>query len=95
MKNFLGINWQIRMTHSVGIIQLIASAILPVLVYLGIDWQALTSWNAVGHAIMQVISNPVAIGTILVNMYFSVIDGTSTGLTDSPQARAYHRPNND
>ena len=57
MKNFLGINWKIRMTHSVGIIQLIASAILPVLVYLGIDWQALTSWHAVGHAIMQVISN--------------------------------------
>lgn len=95
MKNFLGINWKIRMTHSVGIIQLIASAILPVLVYLGIDWQALTSWHAVGHAIVQVISNPIAIGTILVNMYFSVIDGTSTGLTDSPQARAYHRPNND
>lgn len=95
MKNFLGINWKVRVTHSVGIIQLIAGAILPVLIYLGIDWQALTTWQSVGHALWQIVVNPIAIVSILANIYFATVDGTSTGLTDSPQARAYRRPNND
>lgn len=95
MKNFLGINWKIRLLNPTGIVQMITAIFLPVLIYLGVDWQTLTSWSAVGHTILEIASNPIALVLIAYNFYNSVVDGTSKGLTDSPQALNYHRPNKD
>jgi phi LC3 family holin len=95
MKNFLGINWKIRTLNPTGVAQMIVAIFLPVLIYLGIDWQTLTSWSAVGKTVLDILSNPIAVVLILINFYNSVIDGTSAGLTDSPQALNYHRPNKD
>lgn len=95
MKNFLGINWKIRTLNPTGVTQMIVAIFLPVLIYLGIDWQTLTSWSTVGKTVLDILSNPIAVVLILINFYNSVIDGTSAGLMDSPQALNYHRPNKD
>lgn len=93
MKNFLGINWKVRFNNPTAIGQLLISIFLPVLIFLGVDWQTLTSWAAVGQAILQIISNPIAVVLILVNFYNATVDGTSTGLADSTQAQRYNKPN--
>ena len=93
--NFLGINWKVRFSNPTAIGQIVVSIFLPVLIYLGIDWQSLTTWASVGHALLDVISNPIAVVLIIVNLYTAMIDGTSTGLSDSAQAMSYNKPNRD
>lgn len=95
MKNFLGINWKVRFNNPTAITQMVVAVFLPVLIYLGIDWQSLTTWASVGHALLDIISNPIAVVLIIVNLYTTMIDGTSTGLSDSAQAMAYNKPNKD
>lgn len=94
MKNFIGINWKVRFNNPTAIAQMIMSIFLPVLIYLGVDWQSLTTWESVGQALIDIISNPIAVVLIIVNLYTAMVDGTTTGLTDSLQARAYEKPNN-
>lgn len=95
MKNFLGINWKVRFNNPTAIAQMVVSVFLPVLIYLGLDWQSLTTWASVGHALLDIISNPIAVVLIIVNLYTAMVDGTSTGLSDSAQALSYNKPNRD
>lgn len=95
MKNFLGINWKVRFNNPTAIAQMVVSIFLPVLIYLGVDWQSLTTWESVGQALIDIISNPIAVVLIIVNLYTTMVDGTSTGLSDSLQAQTYNRPNNE
>lgn len=95
MKNFLGINWKVRFNNPTAIGQMFISIFLPVLIYLGIDWQSLTTWASVGNALLDIIRNPIAIVLILINFYVTMIDGTSTGPSDSAQALSYRKPNKD
>lgn len=90
---FLGLNWKVRFNNPTAIGQMIVSIFLPVLIYLGIDWQSLTTWGSVGSALFDIISNPVAIVLILINFYVTMIDSTSTGASDSAQALSYNKPN--
>lgn len=93
MRNFLGINWHVRFNNPVAIIQLIVGAFMPILVYLGIDWHSLTTWGAVGEALLKFIGNPIAVIGVLVSLYMSAVDGTSAGLSDSLMAQEYKKPN--
>lgn len=95
MKKFLGINWKVRFNNPTAIAQMVVSIFLPVLIYLGIDWQSLTTWASVGHALLDILRNPIAVVLIIVNLYMSMVDGTSTGLSDSAQALSYRKPNKD
>lgn len=90
---FLGLNWKIRFNNPTAIGQMFVSIFLPVLIYLGIDWQNLTTWASVGNALFDIIKNPIAIVLIIVNFYVTMIDGTSTGASDSAQALSYNKPN--
>ena len=92
---FLGMNLKVRFNNPTAIVQMVVAVFLPVLIYLGIDWKSLTTWGSVGHALLDVVSNPVAVVLIIVNLYTAMIDGTSTGLSDSSQALSYNKPNND
>lgn len=92
---FLGINWKVRFNNPTAVVQMIVSIFLPVLIYIGIDWQNLTTWASVGTALLDILKNPIAIALIIVNFYTTMIDGTSTGPSDSTQAMSYEKPNND
>ena len=59
------------------------------LVSIDIDWHTLTTWGALWNAIIDVISNPVAVIAILVGIYTSAIDGTTSGVSDSYMAKEY------
>lgn len=93
--NFLGINWKVRFNNPTAVVQMIVSIFLPVLIYIGIDWQNLTTWASVGTALLDIVKNPIAVVLIIVNLYTAMVDSTSTGLSDSAQALSYNKPNND
>lgn len=86
------INWKVRFKNPQFIIQIIISIFAPILAYAGIKAQDITSWAILLDLIIDAISNPYILVTIIVSLYNSVIDPTTTGLSDSQQALTYSAP---
>lgn len=91
----MGINWKIRLKNPVFYVQLILSVIMPVLAYMGLTLQDLTTWSAVWNVLAQAVSNPYVLGMVIVSVYNAVIDPTTTGITDSRKAMEYFKPNSE
>lgn len=89
------INWKVRVKSPqfwVGLIGVIAS---PVLAYLGLGFEDLTSWKSVGEVFAAFFSNPYLIGTVIMAVLSFVgvlTDPTTKGVGDSQQALEYEKP---
>ena len=79
------INWKVRIKNPMFWVQIVVAIFVPVLGYMGITAQDLTTWQAVGNVILTAFSNP----------YVLLIDPTTTGITDSKTALTYTTPNSD
>lgn len=89
----MGINWKIRFKNPVFYTQLVIAVFAPILAYMGITAQDITTWAALGNVFVQAVSNPYILLTVAVSVYNAVIDPTTTGITDSKRARQYDIPN--
>lgn len=69
----------------VGIVSICITAI-------GIDPQSLTSWEAVGACVVDVLRNPVQLVTVVLAVLAVFIDPTTAGIGDSAQALTYTAP---
>ncbi len=73
----------------------IAIAIVtPILTYMGITAQDITTWAALGTVLLQAVSNPYILLMVAVSVYNAIVDPTSSGITDSARALQYSYPNN-
>ncbi len=90
----MNINWKIRFKNPIFYVQLILSVFTPILAYMGLSLEDLTSWVKVGGVLMSAVQNPYVLGLVAVNVYNSVIDPTTTGISDSAAANEYTSPNN-
>ena len=90
------INWSVRFnTKNKAFLYRVALAIaLPILTYFGINFQDLTSWDAVFGLFGKFVSNPYLVGLTIVNILNIIPDPTTKGLGDSEQALGYHEPRN-
>jgi len=88
------INWKVRFKNPQFIGQLVVSIFVPILAYLGIAAEDLTSWSTLGDVLYQAISNPYVLGLVVVSVYNSVNDPTVSGLSDSRTALTYNKPKN-
>lgn len=86
------INWKVRFTNPQFIAQLIISIFAPILAYLGIAMDDLTTWSAVGNVLLEAVSNPYVLGLVVISVYNSIWDPTVRGWNDSAQALTYKRP---
>lgn len=86
------INWKVRFKNPVFWISIVVAVIAPVLAYLGLNWQDMTTWAALGNLFMQAISNPVILVSILVSVWNAINDPTTKGLCDSLRAQGYECP---
>lgn len=86
-------NWKIRFQNPNYIFRFVAALIIPALASLGIEWQSLTTWGALGNALLQIISNPVVLILMLYNAFNMSPDGTTHGWGDSTRALTYKTPN--
>ncbi|WP_347111417.1 phage holin [Streptococcus salivarius] len=91
------INWSIRFNaKNKAFLYRVALAIaLPILTYFGINFQDLTSWDAVFSLFGKFVSNPYLVGLTIVNILNIIPDPTTKGLSDSERALSYNKPYED
>lgn len=89
------INWKVRFNrkNKTFITRFALAVVVPVLAYLGLKFEDLTSWAAVGKVLVDFVGNPYLIGLALVNALNILPDPTTAGLGDSQRALGYHEPN--
>jgi len=86
------INWKVRFKNPVFLKSIILSAAAPVVTYLGINLEDITTWNTAFEMILRAISNPVVFVSVLVSVFNAVNDPTTSGYSDSFQALSYKTP---
>src|SRR5690625_3149784 len=89
------INWKVRFSNPVFIAQIIMAIFIPILAYMGLTAQDLTTWSKVGKVLYEAISNPYVLLLVIVSVYNSITDPTVAGLSDSKQALQYYKPKKD
>lgn len=85
---FKGINWKVRFNNPyfwIGLIAVILAAV-------GVSPETLTSWGILWEQIKELVSNPFAIGCVIVALIGYINDPTTKGLNDSAQALTYDKP---
>lgn len=86
------INWKVRVKNPVFWVQIAVAVVLPILAHLGLEWQDMTTWAALGGILLDAIKNPVIVVAVLVSVWNAVNDPTTAGLGDSEQALTYDEP---
>ena len=86
------INWKIRFKNPVFIANLALAVLMPILTYLGLSWQDMTTWAALGGVFVDAIKNPVVCVSVAVSVWNAINDPTTSGLSDSKDALTYTIP---
>lgn len=86
------INWTVRLKNPVFWANLAAAILLPILAYMGLSWNDMTSWAALGGVLVDAVQNPVILVSVLVSVWNLINDPTTAGLSDSEQAMTYTMP---
>lgn len=87
------INWKVRIKNPVFWVQIAVAIVLPILAYLGLSWEDMTSWAALGGIFLEAIKNPVILASVIVSVWNAINDPTTKGLADSTRAMTYDKPN--
>lgn len=88
----MNINLKVRLKNPVFIAQLVMSVLLPILTYMGLTVEDLTTWKALGDVLLGAIQNPYVLGLIIVSVWNALNDPTTKGLSDSNEALTYEAP---
>lgn len=86
------INWTVRLKNPVFWANIAASIFLPILTHMGLNWEDLTTWTALGSVLLGAIQNPVIVVAVVVSAWNAINDPTTAGLSDSTQAMNYTEP---
>ena len=89
------INWTIRFKNPSFWLSVIIAVITPILAYMGLSAEDITTWAALGNVLLQAVSNPYVLMLVVVSVYNAIVDPTTTGITDSSNALTYTEPNAD
>ncbi len=87
------INWKVRIRNPYFWVQIGIAILMPILAYLGLSVEDLTTWNKVGQVLLEAISNPYVLGLVVVSVFNAIQDPTTKGLSDSQKAMTYTKPN--
>ena len=87
------LNWKIRVKNISFWISIAIAVITPILAYMGLTMQDITTWAALGDVLLVAVQNPYVLMLVAVSVYNAVIDPTTTGVTDSARAMTYTKPN--
>jgi phi LC3 family holin len=90
----MNINWKVRFKNPTFWVQIVVAVVVPILAYLGMSWDDMTTWSALGNIFVEAVKNPVIIVSVIVSVWNAINDPTTTGLSDSTQAMSYTKPSN-
>lgn len=86
------INWRVRFKNPIFWAELAAAILLPILTYMGLSWQDMTTWPALGGVFVEAVQNPVILVSVIVSVWNAINDPTTSGVSDSEQAMTYEAP---
>lgn len=86
------INWKVRFRNPLFWAELAAAIVLPVVTCLGLRWEDMTTWAALGGVLLEAVKNPVILVSVAVSLWNAINDPTTQGLSDSDRAMAYETP---
>ena len=86
------INWKVRFKNPVFWANIGMAILLPILTYMGMNWEDMTTWAAIGDLLWQAIQNPVVVLAVAVSLFNAITDPTTKGLGDSERALTYDKP---
>ena len=86
------INWKVRIKNPLFWVQVGLAVLMPILAYLGIAMEDLTSWSILGATLFEAVKNPYVLGMVLLSVWNAINDPTTSGLSDSTQAMTYTVP---
>lgn len=86
------INFKVRFKNPVFLAQLVMAILLPILTYFGLTVEDMNSWSTLGKILLDAISNPYVIGTVIVSVWNAINDPTTKGFNDSSRAMTYTEP---
>ena len=86
------INWKVRVKNPLFWVQIILAVLTPILAYLGISVENLTSWSILGETLLEAIKNPYVLGLVLVSVWNAINDPPTRGVSASDQAMTYTEP---
>ena len=86
------INWKVRLKNPLFYAALILAIVAPVGVTFGIRFEDLTSWPLVWEITKKAFLTPYLVITVFISVVAFLIDPTTKGLQDSPQAMKYKEP---
>ena len=95
MRNFLGINWKVRVRNPQFWLSVVLSFIVPPLAYAGIEFNEITTWGKFFNVLGSGFANPYVVAMIIVSLYNSIVDKTTRGFGDTKIAKQYLRPRTD
>ena len=87
------INWKVRFKNPVFWANLAVAIFLPMLAALGLRWEDVTSWAALGNVLLEAVKSPVIVVSVIVSIWNLIGDPTTTGPSDSANAMKYDKPN--
>lgn len=91
----MNINWKIRVKNVSFWVSVALAVFTPILAYMGLTAQDITTWSALGNMLLNAIKNPYILLMVGVSVYNAIIDPTTTGITDSANALTYTEPNSE
>jgi phi LC3 family holin len=86
------INWKVRFKNPVFWVSIAVSVMLPILTYMGMKWEDMTTWAALGNTLIEAVKNPVIVVAVLGSVWNAINDPTTAGLSDSHMAMTYDEP---
>ena len=87
------INWLVRFKNPIFIANLAMAVLVPILTYMGLSWEDMTTWAALGGVFVEAVKNPVVVVSVAVSVWNAINDPTTAGLSDSKNALTYTEPN--
>lgn len=87
------LNWKIRAKNISFWVSIAIAVVTPILAYMGLTMQDITTWEALGNVLLGAAQNPYVLMLVAVSVYNAVVDPTTTGITDSARALTYTKPN--
>ncbi len=85
-------NIKVRIRNPVFWLQIIVGAFLTALAYAGLTAADITTWRSLLDVIIGTVKNPYCLFLIASNIWSALNDPTTSGLTDSTDAKAYEAP---
>ena len=86
------INWTVRFKNPLFWVQVLLAILMPILAYMGLTVEDLTSWTILGNALLEAVKNPYVLGLVVVSVWNAVNDPTTAGMKDSELAKTYVKP---